>query len=49
MHFRKKKTFSYFFLNEFNEKDDFGNCTVTKIFDAPSNDKKVWKKNKYAT
>ena len=26
--------------------DDFENYTVAKIFDAPSNDKKVWKKKK---
>ena len=53
MHFRKekkkKKAFSYFYLNEFNVKDGFGNRTVTKIFDALSNEKKVWKKNKYTT
>ena len=33
-------------LNEFNLKDDFENYTAAKIFDAPSNDKKVWKKKK---
>ena len=31
-------------LNEFNLKDGFENYIVAKIFDAPSNDKKVWKK-----
>ena len=33
-------------LNEFNLKDGFENYIVAKIFDAPSNDKKVWKKKK---
>ena len=33
-------------LNEFNLKDGFENYTVAKIFDAPSNEKKVWKKKK---
>ena len=33
-------------LNEFNLKDGFENYMVAKIFDAPSNDKKVWKKKK---
>ena len=33
-------------MNEFNLKDDFENYIVAKIFDAPSNDKKVWKKKK---
>ena len=28
-------------LNEFNLKDGFENYTAAKIFDAPSNDKKV--------
>ena len=31
-------------MNEFNLKDGFENYTVAKIFYAPSNDKKVWKK-----
>ena len=33
-------------LNEFNLKDGFENYIVAKIFDAPSNDKKVWNKKK---
>ena len=33
-------------LNEFNLKDGFENYIVAKIFDAPSNDKKVWKEKK---
>ena len=33
-------------LNEFNLKDGFENYTVAKIFDAPSNEKKVWNKKK---
>ena len=33
-------------MNEFNLKDGFENYTVAKIFYAPSNDKKVWKKKK---
>ena len=33
-------------LNEFNLMDGFENYIVAKIFDAPSNDKKVWKKKK---
>ena len=39
----------YIFLlhsNEFNLKDSFENYTVTKIFDALTNDQKVWKKKK---
>ena len=39
-----KKWISLLHLNEFNLKDDFENYIVVKIFDAPSNDKKVWKK-----
>jgi len=31
-------------LNESNLTDGFENYTGAKIFDAPSNDKKVWKK-----
>ena len=31
-------------LNEFNLTDGFENYTGPKIFYAPSNDKKVWKK-----
>ena len=34
-------------LNEFNLKDDFENYTAAKIFYAPSNNKKVWKKKKF--
>ena len=34
-------------LNKFNLKDGFENYTVVKIFDAPSNEKKVWKKKKH--
>ena len=33
-------------LNEFNLKDGFENYLVAKIFYAPSNEKKVWKKKK---
>ena len=36
-------------LNEFNLKDGFENYIVAKIFDAPSNDKKVWKGKKKNT
>ena len=43
----KKKCIFLIHLNGFNLKDDFENYTVAKIFDAPSNDKKVWKKKKY--
>ena len=39
-----KKWISLFHLNEFNLNDGFENYIVAKIFDAPSNDKKVWKK-----
>ena len=42
-----KKWISLLHLNEFNLKDDFENYIVPKIFDAPSNDKKVWKKKKH--
>ena len=41
-----KKWISLLHLNEFNLKDGFENYIVAKIFDAPSNDKKVWKKKK---
>ena len=34
-------------LNEFNIKDSFENYTVAKIFYAPSNNKKIWKKKNY--
>ena len=34
-------------MNEFNLKDGFENYIVAKIFDAPSNDKNVWKKKKH--
>ena len=33
-------------MNEFNLKYGFENNVVAKIFDVPSNDKKVWKKKK---
>ena len=36
-------------LNEFNLKDGFENYLVAKIFYAPSNEKKVWKKKKKNT
>ena len=39
-----KKWISLLHLNEFNLNDGFENYIVAKIFDAPSNDKKVWKK-----
>ena len=42
----KKKSIFLIHLNGFNLKDDFENYTVAKIFYAPSNDKKVWKKKK---
>ena len=38
-----KKWISLLHLNEFNLKDGFENYIVAKIFDAPSNDKKVRK------
>ena len=41
-----KKWISLLHLNEFNLKDGFENYIVVKIFDAPPNDKKVWKKKK---
>ena len=41
-----KKWIFLLHLNEFNLKDGFKNYIVVKIFDAPSNDKKVWKKKK---
>ena len=41
-----KKWISLLHLNEFNLKDGFENYIVAKIFDAPSIDKKVWKKKK---
>ena len=41
-----KKWISLLHLNEFNLKDGFENYIVPKIFDAPSKDKKVWKKKK---
>ena len=41
-----KKWISLLHLNEFNLKDGFENYIVAKIFDAPSNDKKIWKKKK---
>ena len=42
-----KKDIFLLYLNEFNLNDGFENYLVSKIFDAPSNDKKVWKKKKY--
>ena len=36
-----KKIHFLLHLNKFNLKDGFENYTVAKIFDAPSNDKKV--------
>ena len=41
-----KKWISLLHLNEFNLKDGFKNYIVAKIFNAPLNDKKVWKKKK---
>ena len=41
-----KKWIFLLHLNEFNLKDGFENYIVAKIFDAPSIDKKVWKKKK---
>ena len=41
-----KKWISLLRLNEFNLNDGFENYIVAKSFDAPSNDKKVWKKKK---
>ena len=36
-------------LNEFNLNDCFENYIVAKIFDASSNEKKVWKEKKTQT
>ena len=44
-----KKWISLLHLNEFNLKYGFENYIVAKIFDALSNDKKVWKKKKKHT
>ena len=44
-----KKWISLLHLNEFNLKDGFENYIVAKIFDAPSNYKKVWKEKKKNT
>ena len=44
-HDMEKKIF-LLHLNEFNLKDGLENYIVVKIFGAPSNDKKVWKKKK---
>ena len=44
-----KKWIFLLHLNEFNLKDGFENYIVAKIFDAPSSDKKVWKKKKKYT
>ena len=41
---KKKKRIFLLYLNEFNLNDGFENYIGAKIFDAPSNDKKVWKK-----
>ena len=41
-----KKWIFLLHLNEFNLKNGFENYIVAKIFDAPSNDKKVWKEKK---
>ena len=41
---KKKRRIFLLYLNEFNLNDSFENYIVAKIFDAPSNDKKVWKK-----
>ena len=41
-----KKWIFLLLLNEINLKDGFENYIVAKIFDAPSNDKKVWKGKK---
>ena len=46
---KEKKWISLLHLNEFNLKDGFENYIVAKIFDAPSNDKKVWKEKKKNT
>ena len=43
----EKKWIFLLLLNEINLKDGFENYIVAKIFDAPSNDKKVWKKKKF--
>ena len=44
---KKKKWIFLLHLKEFNLNDGFENYIVSKIFDTPSNDKKVWKKNIY--
>ena len=44
-----KKWIFLLHLNEFNLKNGFENYIVAKIFDAPLNDKKVWKKKKKYT
>ena len=44
-----KKWIFLLHLNEFNLMDGFENYIVAKIFDAPSNDKKVWKKKNIYT
>ena len=46
---KKKKRIFLLHLNEFNLNDSFENYIVAKIFYAPSNDKKVWKKKKIYT
>ena len=43
---KKKKKIYLLHLNELNLKDGFENYIVAKIFYAPTNDKKVWKKKK---
>ena len=42
-----KKWIPLLHLDEFNLKDGFEYYIVAKIFYAPSNDKRVWKKKKY--
>ena len=42
----QKKWIFLLYLIEFNLKDGFKNYIVVKIFDAPLNDKKVWKEKK---
>jgi len=42
----KKKIF-LLHLNKLYLNDGFENYIVAKIFNAPSNDKKIWKKKKY--
>ena len=46
---KKKRRIFLLYLNEFNLKNGFENYIVAKIFYAPSNDKKVWKKKNIYT